>query len=139
MNFPQGSKNEALLSKFDNTKALSSDQLQQYKDAVIINSQLIQTQKTNNIFDIYESKAKPMNKGGDLRENFIETLKSIDYSKNVLSKHRIKTNNIPNISQYGNEQVQNQVRVEEVKINLNNIKPTQTPNVKKSGGCCSIL
>ena len=138
MNFPKGSKNEVLLDKFDNLQS-KADKLKQLRGTLVISNELISKCEGCRIkFDTYKSKVKPVENGGDLRENFIDELKRIDHFKNVLSKHRIKTSDVPNISQYGNEQVQNQVRVEEVKINLNNIKPMQTPNVKKSDGCCSI-
>ena len=157
INFPKGSKNEAILRKFDdlNKKAglgddlekLTRDELTNRKnamdisnDALVVAVDLINFGKSHDkksnqsnftmpkVFSDLQ-KLSPEKKEEVSSEKLLKiSLETIVDLKSQFEKKHLSIANIPNIDKYGNEKAQNQSQNKETPSKIMNLKPGDTPN-----------
>ena len=133
MDFPKGSKNEALSNDFIDTIS-GTEKEKKIKKASKVTDNLKELCGISMIFDMYNYTAKPLIAGGDLKENFIDELRAITHYKKVLQERGIDINVVENVDQYGDEPIQGVVEGIGTKFNQSNQNNDTQNKIKSTQG-----
>jgi hypothetical protein len=122
IDFPKGSKNEAILNQFNSLDG--KEQIKMLIDAHKITSDLAIALKKNGFEKIKIVKSKD---SSDL-EQFKAEIATISNLKNQAKDNKIDVSRVSGVEKYGNEKVKQQYESKDIM----NLKPGQTPNPVKS-------